>query len=235
MLNKPDSFNKPGAVFLGWVNEYGYGNLYQPGQILVLDYDSGFTAVWGGDSSDFTYTIAGNTVTITGYTGSSYLAIPSQIEGKNVTAIGSGVFYQKEIQEVSLPSTLEIIGLKAFMGNFIKTLELPNSVKTIKAKAFQDCYLQTLTFGTGLEEIGDDAFNGSNLITLEFPALLKTIGIGAFLGTDIYEIKIGAGVNIVSDDSLANHEQSFKAYYDAYGKAAGSYEFRGEWTGPAQE
>jgi hypothetical protein len=237
VLDKPESFNKPGAVFLGWEYQYSYNHLYQQGQTIVLDWDSQFTAVWGDDPKDFEYTITGDTVTITGYSGGSYLSIPQQIEGKNVTAIGNSAFYQRNISSViSLPSTLETIGLRAFMGNYIDTLELPDSVKTIKAMAFRGCYLRKLTFGKGLEEIGDYAFDSGNLDTLEFPPSLKTIGTGAFLFNEIYGVTIGANVDIVSDDALENHEQSFKAYYDAQGKAAGSYDFlREKWIGPYQE
>jgi hypothetical protein len=234
VLSKPESFNKPGAVFLGWERQYSYGGLYQSGQTIVLDWDSQFTAVWGGDPGDFKYMTADDTVTITGYSGSSYLFIPPQIEGKPVTAIGNSACYQQGLRSVvSLPPTIETIGLKAFMGNDIETLELPDSVKIIKSLAFRNCSLQTLTFGKGLEEIGDYAFDSNGLVALEFPASLKTIGTGAFLINEIYEVKIGADVDITSDDSLGNHGESFKAYYDAKEKAAGNYEFLHEkWTGP---
>jgi hypothetical protein len=237
VLGKPAYFNKQGAVFLGWQHQYGYGSLYQPRETIVLDGDYLFTAVWGGDPDDFEYTISGETVTITGYSGSSYLFIPQTIEGKNITAIGNSAFHQQNILGVlSLPQTLETIGLKAFMGNYFDTLNLPDSVKTIKALAFRGCYLRSLNFGKGIEEIGDYAFDSGNLDTLEFPSSLKTIGVGAFLVNEIYDVKIGAGVNIASDDAIENQGVGFKSYYDAQGKAAGSYEFlHGKWAGPFQD
>ena len=80
-------------------------------------------------TKDFTYTVSGNAVTITGYQGSSVrVEIPSVIDGKNVVAIGDRTFQNhkkkpskslKLIQAKRIIKTAKVlwIKLKTFLEN----------------------------------------------------------------------------------------------------------------------
>jgi autotransporter-associated beta strand protein len=68
-------------------------------------------------SGDFKYTVAGSTVTITGYTGAGgAVSIPGLVNGLPVTAIGSSAFLGKTaITSVVIPNGVTSIGGNAFL------------------------------------------------------------------------------------------------------------------------
>ncbi|HNX04498.1 MAG TPA: leucine-rich repeat protein, partial [Opitutales bacterium] len=65
---------------------------------------------------DFTYTVSGTDVTITGYTGSdASVTIPATIDGNPVTAIGASAFYNCDsLTGISIPASVTAIGASAF-------------------------------------------------------------------------------------------------------------------------
>ena len=69
-------------------------------------------------AADFTYTVAGDGVTGTGYTGGDTLVvIPDSFDGKPVTAIAEGAFADKTtIKSIAVPDTVTSIGKGAFRG-----------------------------------------------------------------------------------------------------------------------
>ena len=67
------------------------------------------------ESNGFAYTVTGDEATITGYTGSARsLAIPSELGGKPVTAIGDKAFYGYRTPNIYIPKTIKAIGEGAF-------------------------------------------------------------------------------------------------------------------------
>lgn len=81
-------------------------------------------AALADDLSDFKFSVTGDTVTVTGYTGSaSSVKIPDWYQGKRVTALGPGLFKNnKTVTSVSLPSTVTVLGEGAFESSSIKSL-----------------------------------------------------------------------------------------------------------------
>ncbi len=109
---------------------------------------------------------ADGTLTITGIEGKqSTLTIPSEIDGKTVTAIGDSAFMWDE---------------------YVVTLTIPTTVKKIGGNAFYYCpKLASVSFLTdgdkGTEEIGAGAFyRCTALKSIVFPSTLKTVGDYAF-------------------------------------------------------
>jgi hypothetical protein len=87
--------------------------------------------------AQFSYTATNQTVTITGYTGTSgVVAIPSTIDVLPVTSIESDAFY----------------------GSSITSVTIPNSVTSIGDDAFSYCSLTSVTIGNSVTSIGDYAF-----------------------------------------------------------------------------
>ncbi len=132
--------------------------------------DCGMTAsglIWVGRKSN---NDASTTVSIIAYTGSnSYIEIPWQINGYNVTAIGEGAFKSNDcIMEVALP----------------------NGVKSIGDSAFQGCYkLTSITMPNSLTYIGDSAFDGcASLTKIVIPSSVTSVGLYAF--DDCYKLQI---------------------------------------------
>ena len=64
--------------------------------------------------AQFSYTVTNQTVTITGYTGTSVVAIPSTINGLPVTSIGDYAFSGSSITAVTIPNSVINIGNFAF-------------------------------------------------------------------------------------------------------------------------
>jgi hypothetical protein len=83
--------------------------------------------------------------------------------------------------------------------------------------------------------IGASAFIGTNVSTITIPNSCTTIADGAFMTIPgISKIIIPAGVSIASANSFNNQggtQASFKAFYEAGGSLAGTYEYSGgSWS-----
>ncbi len=80
---------------------------------------------------DFSYQINGNSITITKYNGSdSFVYIPDQIDGRDVTIIGREAFYEnKMLENIRFPNKLDVIDDFAFFGcENLQSITLPNSL-----------------------------------------------------------------------------------------------------------
>ena len=102
---------------------------------------------------DFSYTInENNEITITKYNGySSSVDIPSVIDGKIVTTIGSKAFrYCDSLTNITIPNSVTTIGDGAFFGCYsLTSITIPNSVTTIGEYAFYDCDSLTIQCNSG--------------------------------------------------------------------------------------
>lgn len=122
--------------------------------------------------------------------------------------IEEGTFSRSSIKSLTLPSTLETIGDKAFMdcanltsvtfnqglksiganafsGTALTSVTLPDSLETIGESAFEDVVLTgTLTTGASLQSIGKKAFYGTKFDTVVLGDALLTIGESAFEGIE---------------------------------------------------
>lgn len=138
-------------------------------------------AVTGGNiyfsASDSTLTHADKTVTAA--------AIPSSVNGRTVTKIGS----------------------YAFSGcTSLKSVTFPSTLKTIDNSAFYDCdVLTSVSLPAGLATIGSDAFRGCDkLASVSLPSTLTSIGSYAFSGIPVTSITIPSGVTSLESGILSN-------------------------------
>ena len=119
------------------------------------------------------------------------------------------------LQSVQLPSTLEVIGERAFNNAFDLEIIFPGSFTsseglTIGERAFYNLgtKVQSLELPEGVVSIGDEAFRASDLVSVSLPASLGTIGSNAFSG-----IQTLTSVTIANGSSLISIGQS--AFMDA--------------------
>ena len=101
-------------------------------------------AVTGETASGFTYSIEGEIVTITGWTGDKEtvksLTIPDRVDGQAVTAIGSGAFEDyTALTSVSIPDTVTELGWGAFDSSGLTSVTLPAGIKKLSYRVFRDC------------------------------------------------------------------------------------------------
>ncbi len=111
------------------------------------------------------------------------------------------------ITEVSLPSTLESVGIRAFYAcRSLEGVTIPDSVVIIEDDAFFGCdNLASLTLGSSLEKIGMQAFYGCMLLeSVDFPASLSEIGASAFYGCVSMSAAALNGQEKIGEDAFGN-------------------------------
>lgn len=102
------------------------------------------------------------TVEITKYSGTdTVVTIPTEIEGKKVTAISYEVFaYRQNITEINLPKNLKVIKAYAFTYcSNLKEIVIPEGVEEIQGSAFYGCWkLEEVSIPKSIVSIGEGAF-----------------------------------------------------------------------------
>lgn len=176
-------------------------------------YDYNFSAFIVVDDSipdpaeDYTYEEnEDGTITITSYTGDAEeLVIPSEIDGKTVSAIGSGIFSplnggNSTVKKITVPASVKTIGEEAFAC----------------ADALEEVYIED-----GVTEIGELAFSGCmNLKKITIPKSVEKIGKGAFdhtyhsdsdaiIDVTIYCYKDSAAHKFALGENDYNHEFAY--------------------------
>lgn len=100
---------------------------------------------------------------------------------EGVTAIGDDAFQSCNLNALTLPESLEKIGIYAFSGNqSLKSVNIPAKVKTIESNAFHNCGLTDLVIQEGVQTIDNYAFESNSLQNLTLPSTIKSIGNEAF-------------------------------------------------------
>ncbi len=107
--------------------------------------------------------------------------------GRGVTAVECGALSSfRELESVSLPDGLEVIGDYAFRGcGRLAELRLPDGLAEIGRSAFYECVsLRALTFPSSLKFLGSHAFYGcAALSAVAPPAAPESIGSECFAAT----------------------------------------------------
>lgn len=114
-------------------------------------------------SGDYRYeNIDGNSIIFWEYLGSDTdLVVPEKIDGKTVTMLARGAFYNKtNLKSITLPKTLTYIKGCAFWGcTSLESVVIPDGVSTIEEYAFAECYsLKSVTIPKSVTLIGDRLF-----------------------------------------------------------------------------
>lgn len=114
--------------------------------------------------------------------------------------------YTGTATDVSVPSTVKVIGEGAFQNNTtITKVTIPKNVERIDTYAFWGCdHLEQVNLGEGLYEVGDYAFaNCPELRTISFPDNITRIGISAFADcASLRNIRIPYTVRSVHDTAF---------------------------------
>ena len=131
-------------------------------------------------NSTYTYTIlTDDTVKITKYKGTDEsIVIPSEIDGKKVTVIGSSAFYGfKSLKNIEIPDGITSIENYAFCQCWsITSLSVPESVTSIGTGAFRFCGdLKDIKLPSNLTVLSDSLFGAdANLEYITFGDAEKT-------------------------------------------------------------
>lgn len=138
---------------------------------------------------DFTYTDDGTSVTITDYptAATGAVSIPANINGLQVTAIGSQAFRGcNGITSMLIPDGVTAIGTSAFYDcQGLVSVSIPPSVQFIGSGAFTRCGLTRLTIHPC--HVGDNAF--SYCVNLTSVTFTSSANIGNYAFSNCYALK----------------------------------------------
>jgi len=141
-------FTREGYVLYGYNTEAdGSGRYYGPGWSVILPEDPSVPmtlyAQWMPitEKEAFTYTVAGNGVTITRYQGNhETVVIPETIDGLPVVRIAAHAFHGSNCKTVYLSRNLQTIEDEAFFDcQSLTTLYLCDTPSSMTDAAFTDC------------------------------------------------------------------------------------------------
>ncbi|MBR2845841.1 MAG: leucine-rich repeat protein [Solobacterium sp.] len=137
------------------------------------------------DSSNFTYDVGTDGVTITKYKGKeTSVVVPYVIEGKPVTTIGNYAFSSDtNIVNVVLPDSVTSLGDQVFTYcSKLESVTLPAGITAISESIFERCTsLKNVNIPAGVTSIGKSAFREcSSLAAITIPDTVETIDAYAF-------------------------------------------------------
>ena len=183
------------------------------------DYDSG---------EDFDCTVLDDgTVEIFRYVGGdTQVTIPSVIDGKKVTGIGSASFLScGSITSVTIPDGVTSIGNLAFADcSALTSITIPGSVESIYYSAFDNCRaLKSVNLSNGVKNIGSGAFcNCASLESITIPDSVTSIGDNTFIGcTSLTSINVGKNnTQYSSVDGVLYNRDKTELLYCSQGKTS---------------
>ena len=156
---------------------------------------------------DFEYSVDGDSVTVTEYTGEGGdVFIPSEIDGKKVTAIGEFAFESSDLTSVTIPDTVTSIGWEAFRYcRSLKSVTLPDSVTDFGWETFKGCSsLKSITLPVSVKTISTEMFmDCGSLESVTVSDSVTTIENEAFAGCgSLKSVTIGKGVTELAVDAF---------------------------------
>lgn len=199
--------------------------------ILMIFNDMGNIAE-AKEEGDYQYNVSRDKITITKYLGDdTNVEIPKTIEGKPVTGIANVVFSGKGLESVTIPETVETIGVSAFNKNNLTSIKLPDGLTELKDNTFRDNNIKEVTIPKnvkkignavfynndikelrltdGLEEIGYSAFTKNSIENLTLPSTLKKIGYLVFSGNMIEELHLNDGLEEIGYNAFEHNNLTY--------------------------
>ena len=139
------------------------------------------------------------------------VAIPSKvvIDGKTYSVVrihGYAFENCKGLTNITIPSSVESIGIEAFKNSGLTTIELPSSITSFGYAVFKSCsFLVSVKIPSSVESIGESAFaDCTSLTNLELSSNVKIIGVQAFAGCENLDLVIDN-----SEDNVEVRPQAF--------------------------
>lgn len=142
------------------------------------------------DSFEYRLINDGAAVEITGtVTEEETLTIPAEIEGKPVTAIGDWAFWNNRYRSISIPDSVQTIGMGAFSESHqLEKLILPDSVTKMGSGAFKTSSMTSIKLSKNLKTIEDGTFfDCPNLKSIDIPEGITSLGEEAFGACSVLE------------------------------------------------
>lgn len=153
-----------------------------------------------------------NTTTIGSQVFEGCIALENVKMNNGLKEIGVQAFgYCSLLKSIELSSTIEKIGTGAFCLSGIENITIPSSVELIDESAFATCSsLEKVKINDGVKSIGSEAFAGcEKLKDVEIPASVETIGSRAF--SQSQNVVINAPSGSIAETYATENDITFKA------------------------
>jgi len=203
-----------GVAFINWIDSDGKS--YQGGA-TVTNLTVAYKAI-----TDF-YTLKDDDVVVSNgvIESCSYnfsatcITIPETLDGQTVVNIkesygSEGVFYNKGIVKIQLPSTLIKIGANIDRGTFsrnqLTSVTIPNGVTSIGGGAFYSNQLTSVTIPNSVTSIGEYAFYSNRLNIITIPNNITSIDRRAFSNNQLTSVTIQNGAIFIGEEAFSDNQ-----------------------------
>ena len=179
------------------------------------------------DAKYFAYEDVEGGISITGYSieGGLDVVIPSNINGKQVVAIGNNAFTTKGVTPTGISTNkieyniqplyskkdnYEVVPIVVVpsKGLGITSVIIPNTVTSIGIRAFASNKLTSVTIPSSVTSIGDYAFRSNNLTSVTIPSSVTSIGNSAFYDNKLTSITIPSSVTSIGKWAFLKNDSS---------------------------
>ena len=143
------------------------------------------------------------------YTGSGgTVTIPD-----GVTTISAGVFKEKDVTQVIMPSSVTSMGTGVFSGcSSLASVSLSTSLNSIPEDSFRECLsLGSVTIPDSATTIASNAFYGcASLSSVSIPASVSSISTDAFSGCgNLSDISVASGNGAYASSDGCLYDKTF--------------------------
>ncbi len=116
--------------------------------------------------------------------------IPETYSWITITRIGNGVFHEKYMTSVTIPSTVTSFGDNAFSSTSFTSLSTPSGLTDIGKYAFYYANIRNFVIPASMTTIKEWVFAYSNLTTVTIPNTITSIWRVAFGGANLTSVTI---------------------------------------------
>lgn len=149
--------------------------------------------------------INGKKVTVIGTNAFAGNQIKNVIMPNSVTSIGGYGFYLNELVNILLPSNLKSLGQSAFSKNKLTNIIIPKGV-SLSNWVFQSNELISVVIPNTMTSIPGGTFNLNKLTSIEIPDSVTSIEVNAFRGNELTNITIPSSVTKISDYAFCDNQ-----------------------------
>ena len=179
------------------------------------------------DAKYFAYEDVEGGISITGYSieGGLDVVIPSNINGKQVVAIGDVAFTTRGVEPTGISTNkieyniqplynkknnYEVVPILEVpsKGLGITSVVIPNTVKIIGKDAFRKNKLTSVAIPNSVTSIGNSAFSSNHLTSVTIPTSVTSIGNGAFEDNQLTSVTILNSVTSIGSGAFRKDSSS---------------------------
>ena len=163
---------------------------------------------YNSKTAGFDFIIENGKATVSSYTGSTTVSIPSLLGEYPITSLADSLFANTSVATVTIPEGITTIGANVFASTKIRTITIPDTVENMGHSAFKGATLLAtvnLSQNDALSKIPDNCFNGCTALkTITIPDNYLTIGMSSFSGSGLTAISFQPTLVSINNNAFVN-------------------------------